>query len=91
MTLILIKASHYIMASQTQNTEDKRTLPQLRTNKHFRIKSSSKDKFVYPKEAMSVRTRHKDTAEEPKRIFSESRNRKSGSMDTSIKIKIAKE
>jgi hypothetical protein len=63
MTLILIKASHYIMASQTSSTDDQRTLPQLRTNKHFRIKSASKDKFIYPQEIMSVRARHKGSTE----------------------------
>ena len=57
------------MASQIRNDENKSTLPHLRKNKHFRIKSNSKDKILGPSEIMSARARHKGI-DESKRIFS---------------------
>lgn len=40
---------------------------------------------------LTVKSRRKDNLQEVKRIFSESRNKKSASLETAIKIKITKE
>ncbi len=51
------------MTSQLRCEEDRRALEQPRANRHFRIKSVSREKIIMPSEAMSARGRRKGVKE----------------------------
>jgi hypothetical protein len=63
----------------------------VRTNKHFRIKSASKEKMLLGGDLLTTRSKRKSSIDDAKRIFSEHRNKKSGSIDSGLKIRISKD
>lgn len=76
------------MSTLTKFVEDSCHLPELRTNKHFRIKSSSREKLVLGGEIMTVKSKRKGSIDETKRIFSETKHKKSGIFEQGIKVRI---
>lgn len=61
--------------------QDESHFPQIRTNKHFRIKSNSKEKILITGgDVLTTRSKRKSSIDEAKRIFSESRNKKNSSI-----------
>lgn len=66
-------------------------LPHIRTNRHFRIKSASKEKILLGGELLTSRNNRKSTTQENKRLLSDHKNRNSGSIDNPLKLAIARE
>lgn len=66
-------------------------LPQIRTNKHFRIKSASKEKILMAGELLTTRHKRKNSTDDQKRVLSDHKNRNSASIDHPLKITITKD